>query len=165
MIKKFLLAVALALPMCVAAQTVKLGVVNTNAIFEVMPERAAAQTQLESASKTYEDEFKKLTDEFDKKYAELQALDATTPEAIKERRMQEVQELNNRIQQFRTQAAQDLERQQMQLMEPIQAKIETAIKAVGQEGGYSLIFPDLVPSYVGTDVTDITNAVKAKLGL
>lgn len=165
MIKKILLAIAVALPVCAAAQTVKLGVVNTNAIFEVMPERATAQTQLENASKTYEDEFKKLTDEFDKKYAELQALDASTPDAIKERRMQEVQELNNRIQQFRAQAQQDLERQQMQLMEPIQTKIDNAIKAVGQEGGYSLIFPDLVPSYVGTGVTDVTNEVKAKLGL
>ncbi len=166
MIKKVLLALMVALPMCVSAQTaVKLGIVNTNTVFEAMPERAAAQTQLESASKTFEEEFKKLTDEMDKKYAEYQALDASTPESIKERRMQDIQDLNTRIQQFRVQAQQDLERQQQQLMAPIQEKIDAAIKAVGAEGNFTMIFQDMIPSYVGADVIDVTPVVKTKLGL
>lgn len=165
MIKKVLLAIMIALPMCISAQTVKLGIVNTNTIFEAMPERAAAQTQLETASKTFEEEFKKLTDEMNKKYSDFQALDASTPESIKERRMQELQELDNRIQQFRAQAQQDLERQQNQLMAPIQEKIQNAIKAVGSENGFSMIFQDLIPSYTGSDVVDVTTMVKTKLGL
>ena len=83
MIKKVLLAIMIALPMCISAQTVKLGIVNTNTIFEAMPERAAAQTQLETASKTFEEEFKKLTDEMNKKYSDFQALAASTPASIK----------------------------------------------------------------------------------
>lgn len=165
MIKKVLLAIMIALPMCLSAQTVKLGIVNTNTIFEAMPERAAAQTQLETASKTFEEEFKKLTDEMNKKYADFQALDASTPESIKERRMQELQELDSRIQQFRAQAQQDLERQQNQLMAPIQEKIQTAIKAVGSENGFTMIFQDIIPSYTGSDVVDVTTMVKTKLGL
>lgn len=155
----------IALPMCLSAQTVKLGIVNTNTIFEAMPERAAAQTQLETASKTFEEEFKKLTDEMNKKYADFQALDASTPESIKERRMQELQELDSRIQQFRAQAQQDLERQQNQLMAPIQEKIQNAIKAVGSENGFTMIFQDIIPSYTGSDVVDVTTMVKTKLGL
>lgn len=151
--------------MCLSAQTVKLGIVNTNTIFEAMPERAAAQTQLETASKTFEEEFKKLTDEMNKKYADFQALDASTPESIKERRMQELQELDSRIQQFRAQAQQDLERQQNQLMAPIQEKIQNAIKAVGSENGFTMIFQDIIPSYTGSDVVDVTTMVKTKLGL
>ncbi|MDE6490489.1 MAG: OmpH family outer membrane protein [Muribaculaceae bacterium] len=165
MIKKVLLAIMIALPMCLSAQTVKLGIVNTNTIFEAMPERAAAQTQLETSSKTFEEEFKKLTEEMNKKYADFQALDASTPESIKERRMQELQELDNRIQQFRAQAQQDLERQQNQLMAPIQEKIQNAIQAVGSENGFSMIFQDLIPSYTGSDVIDVTPMVKTKLGL
>lgn len=165
MIKKVLLAIMIALPMCLSAQTVKLGIVNTNTIFEAMPERAAAQTQLETASKTFEEEFKKLTDEMNKKYADFQALDASTPESIKERRMQELQELDSRIQQFRAQAQQDLERQQNQLMAPIQEKIQNAIKAVGSENGFTMIFQDIIPSYTGSDVVDVTTMVKTKLGL
>lgn len=149
--------------MCVAAQ--KFGVVNTATVFDAMPEKATAQAQLESASKTYEAEFKKLTEELDKKYAEYQSLEASTPESIKQRREQEMQELNNKIQQFRATAQQDLQRQQEQLMAPIEEKIQTAIKAVGAENGFTFILPDMIPVFTGSDVQDVTPLVKAKLGL
>lgn len=167
MIKKIFLAIAIALPMCVAAQAPKFGVVNTTTIFDAMPEKATAQAQLETASKTYEDEFKKLTDELQKKYTEFQALekDTTTPETIKERRIQEMQELEQKINQFRATAQQDLQRQQEQLMAPIEQKIQTAIKAVGSENGFTFIFPDVLPAFTGTDVLDVTPLVKAKLGI
>ena len=163
MIKKVLLAIMIALPMCLSAQ--KLGVVNTNSVFEVMPEKAQAQTTLETVSKTYEDEFKKLTDELNKKYTEFQNLAAETPETIKQRRVQEIQEFEQKIQQFRATAQQELQRQQEQLMAPIEQKIQTAIKAVGAENGFTVILPDMVPLYVGTDVVDVTPLVKTKLGI
>ena len=71
MIKKLLVAIMIALPMCVAAQAPKFGIVNVNNVFEAMPDKTTAQTTLETASKTYEDEFKKLTDELEKKYTEM----------------------------------------------------------------------------------------------
>lgn len=165
MIKKFLLAIMIAFPLCVFAQAPKFGVVNVNSVFEAMPEKASAQTSLETASKTYEDEFKKLTDELEKKYTEFQGLAADTPESIKQRRVQEIQEFEQKIQQFRATAQQDLQRQQEQLMAPIQQKIQTAIKAVGSENGFTFIFPDAIPTFVGADVQDITPLVKTKLGI
>ena len=50
--KKFFLAIMIALPMCLAAQTSKFGIVNVNSVFEAMPDKAAALTQLETSSKT-----------------------------------------------------------------------------------------------------------------
>ena len=38
MLKKILLAVAVAIPMFASAQTVKIGIVDTNAVFQAMPE-------------------------------------------------------------------------------------------------------------------------------
>ena len=73
--------------------------------------------------------------------------------------------MQNRIQQFRNQASTDLERQQQQLMAPIQEKIEAAIKAVGAESNFTMIFQDMIPSYIGSDVVDVTPQVRAKLGL
>lgn len=163
MIKKILLAIMIAVPMCLSAQ--KLGVVNTNSVFEAMPEKAEAQTKLETTSKTYEDEFKKLSDELNKKYTEFQNLAADTPESIKERRIQEMQEFEQKIQQFRATAQQELQRQQQQLMAPIEQKIQEAIKAVGSENGFSMILPDALPMFIGTDIQDVTPLVKAKLGL
>ena len=165
MFKKFVLALAVALAVPAMAAAQKLGTVDTQSVFQDMPETAAAQTQLNEASKKYEDEFKKLQEEVDKKYQEFQALAADTPDAIKERRMQEVQEFAQKADRFRQTAAEDLQRQQSQLMSPIQQKLTDAIKSVGQEGGYTMIFPVEIPLYVGATATDVTAAVRAKLGL
>lgn len=165
MLKKILViaAVVLTLPVIAAAQ--KFGVVDVNTIFTAMPETTAAQNQLQEASKKYEGEFSKLQEEINKKIQEYQGLAADTPESIKERRQQEIQELGQKVDTFRNTASQDLERQQQQLMMPIQQKLSDAIKAVGQEGGYTFIFENGIPVFTGNDVTDVTNAVKAKLGL
>lgn len=165
MIKKILLAIIVALPATVFAQ--KFGTVNADAILQAMPEVTAMQTTISEASKKYEDEFSKLQEEMQKKITEYQTLekDTTTPDALKERRMQDIQELDNKIQQFRNTASMDLQRQQQQLMAPIQQKVMTAIQTVGQEGNFTFIFENVVPVYVGTDVTDVTPLVKAKLGI
>jgi outer membrane protein len=76
-----------------------------------------------------------------------------------------VQELDQKAQRFRQTAADDLQKQQQQLMAPIQQKIVDAIKAVGQEGSYTFIFEDGASVYQGSDVVDVTSAVKTKLGI
>lgn len=163
MFKKLLLAIMIALPMCMSAQ--KFGVINTQALMETMPEVKEVNSQLEAASKKYEDEFAKLQDEFKKKYEEFQGLEESTPQTIKERRMQEIQELDNKITQFRTTAQQDLQRQQQQLLAPVQEKVMKALQSVGDEGGYTFIFENVIPVYSGKDVTDVTDIVKARLGV
>lgn len=79
--------------------------------------------------------------------------------------MQDIQELDKKAQQFAQTAQQDLQRQQAQLMQPVQEKVINAIKTVGNENGYTMIFPEGVPAYVSADVQDVTPLVKAKLGI
>ncbi len=163
MIKKLLLAVMIALPMSVFAQ--KFGVINTGQLMESLPEIKTVNEQMEAANKKYEDEFMKLQEEFNKKFQEFQSLEESTPQTIKDRRMQEMQELDAKVQQFRQTATQDLQRQQQQLMAPIQENVLKAIQSVGAEGNYTFIFENMVPVYVGTDVTDVTPLVKTRLGI
>lgn len=163
MFKKLLLAAFLAAPMCLFAQ--KFGSVNIQEIFSLMPERATAESTLADVSKKYETEYKALQDEFGKKYGEYQALAEDTPTSIKQRREQELQELNTKIQNFQEVAGQDIQRQQQTLMAPIQEKIMTAIKAVGAENGFTYIFDVNIPTYVGADVIDATPLIKEKLNL
>ncbi|MCM1309868.1 MAG: OmpH family outer membrane protein [Bacteroides sp.] len=164
MIKKLLLALAIMLPTCAFAQA-KFGVVNAQDILQVMPEAKDAQDKLAAASKTLEDEYGRLVDEINKKYEEYQNLSADSPASIRERREQEIQDLTQRMQAFQQKAQQDLQRQEQTLMAPVQTKLLDAIKAVGAEKGFSMIFPDGVAIYTGTDIIDVTADVKVKLGL
>ncbi len=165
MIKKLLLAALIAMPTMAFAQ--KFAVINSQSIMEAMPATATARTQIESASKKYEDEFKKLTDQFQKDFAEYQKIesDASTPQSIKDRRVQELQEMQGKIEQFRSTASQDLQKQQEQLLAPIQQQVIEAIKGVGASGNYTMVFESVAPLYVGADVEDITPKVKERLGI
>ena len=166
MLKKLLLAAFVVAPMCLMAQ-VKLGYVNPMEIFNVMPEKATAESTLKTASEKYETEFKNLQTAFQKKADDYEKADkdATTPQAIKDRHMQELQEEYQKIQNFQQTAAQDIQRQQEQLPAPIQQKLQDAIKAVGAEGGYTFIYDTSSLLYVGTGAEDLTAKVKAKLGI
>lgn len=163
MIKRLFIAILIALPMTVFAQ--KFGYVDAEAVITKMPEYEAMQKQINDASTKYQAEFDKLNEEMDKKMAEFQTLDkdASTPQSIKERRIQEMQELQAKIQQFRNTVSQDLERQHQQLMAPIEQKFNDAVKTVGQEGNYTFIFPLGMTLYNGASVENVTAAVQAKL--
>jgi outer membrane protein len=155
--------------MCFAAQAQKFGYINTTEIFNVMPDKATAENTLKSVSDKYETEFKNLQDAFQKKMADYEAADkdATTPQAIKDRHQQELQDDYMKIQNFQQTAAQDLQRQQETLLAPITQKIQNAIQAVGAEGGFTFIFDQAAGAilYTGTNAEDISAKVKAKLGI
>lgn len=167
MFKKFLLAIALTLPLSVMAQ--KFGIVDADQIIQAMPETTAAQSQLEETSKKYETENQKLQEELNKLYTDFQTIqnDPNTPESIKERRSQEIQERYQKFEQFQATASQELARLRESLMTPITQKLMEAVKAVGAEGSFTFVFinePNLMV-YVGTDVVNVTAEVRKKLGL
>lgn len=167
MIKKFLLAVMVGVPAIVCAQTVKMGTVDVEAIIPSMPEYTEAQNQLAEASKKYEAEYQTLQEELNKKYAEFQQLsqDPNTPQSIKDRRIQDIQDMDERAKQFLQTAQNDLQRQNQQLLAPVQEKMVNAIKAVGAENGFLMIFPTGMSVYDSPEVIDVTPLVKTKLGI
>lgn len=165
MFKKLLLALAVALPLSTMAQ--KFGVVDLNAVFTSMPEAAEMQKEMQELSKQYESELQKLQEQVNKLYTEYQAIqdDPNTAQSIKDRRMQDIQDAMQKADQFRNTASQDIASAQEAKAMPIHSKITDAIKAVGVEGGYTFIFPNepQLLLYTGTDVTDLTEQVKAKI--
>ena len=166
MLKKIALLLMLILPMSVFAQ--KFGHIKTQEILTAMPEYTKAQTDIQTMQQQYDDEMKRLGEELNKKFAAYQQEQANLPKNIQERRQKELQELNERGMQMQQDAQQQLQQSWMQMLEPIAKKIDDAIKAVGQEGGYVYIF-DLnatqIPFVNETLSTDVTGSVKAKLGL
>ena len=166
MLKKIALILMLILPMSVFAQ--KFGHIRSQEILIVMPEYTKAQADIETMQKQYEEEMKRVEEEFQKKFTAFQQEQANLPKNILERRQKELQELNERGMQMQQDAQQQLQQSWMQMLEPIAKKIDDAIKTVGQEGGYVFIF-DLnatqIPFINETYATDVTSAVKAKLGI
>ena len=165
MFKKLIIAILCCLPLTMVAQTLKFGTINTGEVLTAMPERAAAEQQLQDLTKRYEDEFVKLQEDFQKKYQEVQAMGDTVPETIKMRRYEELQAMDQRIQSFRQVVEQDLAKKQEELFIPIQQKLMDAINAVGCENGFTYIFDANAAYYKGVGNEDVTPLVKAKLGI
>ena len=161
--------IALALmPLMLMAQS-KIAVVNSQELFNLLPEKATAEAQLKALSDKYHAEYELLRGEFDKKYADYQtvAADASMPETIKDRRIQELQESDKKMRDFERRAADDIAAQREALTKPISDKIQAAIRTAGERGGYDLVLDTAVTpvAYTGPNTTDITPMVKTLLGL
>ena len=166
MFKKILLAVLVAAPMCLSAQTLKFGTVNPTEIFTVMPDVATANNTLKQVQEKYEAQAKPLQEELQKKQAEIETLAKNkAPEATLEAKQKEFEDLYTRYQTFMQTAQQDMQKQQETLLAPIQQKLVNAIQAVGAEGGYAGIIDAATLLYKGNNIEDVSAKVKAKLGI
>ena len=163
--KKLIAILFMMAPLAIFAQ--KFGHLNSADIIQVMPEYTAAQTELQKLEKQYSDELKMMETELSKKSEEYEAQKATLPANIQQRREQELQELYGRMQQYYQQSQQELMQASQEKQAAIVEKINKAIKEVGVAGGYLYIFDVAsgIPYISETLSTDVTGAVKAKLGI
>lgn len=165
MLKKIVLAIMIAIPALLSAQNVKIGIIDTDAIIGTLPDAKAAQTQLEEVSKRFDAEYQKLTNEFNTKVQEFQALPENELQSIKERKQRDIEDTQVRIQQFQQTARDELQKKQAELFAPIQQKVMDAIESVGKEGGYTIIQEKAALLFYAAPAEDITAKVKAKLGI
>ncbi|WP_080905282.1 OmpH family outer membrane protein [Parabacteroides sp. Marseille-P3160] len=163
--KKLIVLLCLIFPMGMFAQEVKIAYVNTQEVFTAMPEVSTVESQLADMNQKYEAEFKKMQEEYQKKYADFTSQQDSLTENIKLRRMQELEDLRTRIQNFVPVAQEDMQKKGQELYAPIQKKMQDAIKAVGDEKGYAYILNPEILLYKGASSIDATPFVKAKLGL
>ena len=163
--KKLTVLLFALLPLSICAQEVKIAIVNQAEIFNSMPELSVVETQLAKLNEEYEKELKIMTDEYQKKYADYVAQQDSLTENIKLRRQQELQDLESRIQNYVPVAKQDMEKKAQELYAPIQEKVMNAIKAVGEEKGYTVILHPQALLFVGASAIDATQFTKDKLGL
>ena len=166
--KKILMIALVLMPLMLMAQS-KIAVVNSQELFNLMPQKSAAEAQLKALSEKYHAEYEMLRGEFDKKYADYQtvAADASMPDTIKDRRIQELQESDKKMREFERRVADDISAQREALTQPITDKIQAAIRTAGAQGGYDLVLDTAVTpvAYIGPNTTDITPMVKKILGL
>lgn len=163
--KKLIIFLLMMLPLGVFAQESKIAIVNTQEVIQAMPEFATMQKQMADMEAKYKNEMQVMQDEYNKKYSDFVAQQDSLTENIKMRRMQELQYMEQRTQNFIQISQQDFQKKQGELFTPIQDKLKNAIKAVGDEKGYTYILDPQIVLYQGNTAVDATQFVKAKLGI
>lgn len=145
---------------------VKLGHINSNDLMELMPGRDTAIVQLEAYAKGLEDQLKAMNTEFETKYQEYLANEATYLEPVKAAKQQELVDLQKRITDFQSNAQELLSKKEAELIQPLIDKAKKAIDEVAKEHGYTYIFDTGVGAVVYyQDSDDIMALVKKKLGI
>lgn len=167
--KKLILILACLLPISLIAQDLKFGIFNRTEIFQSMPEYLAAAKKVDDLAKTYESELMTIQEEYQKKGSEFVAAKDTLPEAIKTRRMTEIQGLEQRLQEFYQDSQKEIQKTQQDLLNPVSAKLLNAVKAVGNENGFVYIFDTSVNAVLmywsPEKCIDVTNLIRAKLNM
>ena len=165
--KKFLVMMLCILPMMAFAQ--EFGIFNRNEIFQAMPETQEAIKKMDQLAKTLEDELLVMRTEYQKKGSEFIAQKDSLPESIRARRMAEIQDLEQRIQEFYQDVQTQLQQREQELLAPISEKLMKAVESVGEEQGLVYIFDISTPSalmyYSKSKCKDVTNAIRTKLGI
>ena len=161
--KRLVLLMLVALPFAVSAQ--KIGYVNSQELFALMPEVKTAQARIDSLSTQYETMFANMQEEYKKKAAEYEQKSATMTDAMKQIQAEELNGLQQRIQTAYLTAQQYIQTKQQEFLVPIREKMMKAIKNVGDKNGYTYIFDSQAMLYTATNAENLLEPVKKELGI
>ncbi len=171
--KRFIGIAALAITVAlfgqnINAQNFKFGHINSDELIQAMPEFDSAQVKLDKFRKELVNALELMSVELNNKSDTYQKESKNYTDIVKQTKQQELADLNRRIQDFQSNAQQQLQDKQVELFQPIYTKVDKAIKDVGKENGFTYIFDISKGSVLYFDAsksTDIMALTKAKLGL
>lgn len=167
LMKLFAFFLILALTVSAGAQNMKFGHIDLQALVQVMPERATAETAFNSFQSELEDVLGEMQQNYQQKITELEKLGEDASEIRRNAKVTELQELNQRIQNYQLTAQQQLQQKQAELLTPVFDKAEAAIEEVAKEQGLLYVFDvgSRVVLYKSNQSVDIMPMVKQKLGI
>lgn len=148
------------------ANAQKIAHVNLDSLVSGMPETKIASDAAQTYFKGLEQESISMQQELDTKYQDYQAKEAGMSDLIKKSKMEDLQQLQRRIEDFRTQATQDYQRKTGELTAPIMDKARKAIESVAKDGGFKYVLDTSSqnPTVLYSEPSDdILAAVKKKL--
>ncbi|MGQ8335059.1 OmpH family outer membrane protein [Sunxiuqinia sp. A32] len=147
------------------AQAQKFAHIDSQALIAVMPETATAQTAVEKEAGNMEELMGTMQTEYQTKLAEFTQKGDSLSEIVRQAKIEDLQNLEQRIRNFQQTASQKLQQKQGELMQPILKKANDAIEAVAKEQGVTYVFDANALLYKATESTDLLPLVKAKLGI
>ncbi len=167
---KMMIVLAMALIMfgSSANAQVKIGYINTQQLFEIMPEAKVIDSVLNDFAQKLKVQQDAMVQELNSKMSKFEEdrKSGDMAQSVLEVRYGEIEDLQTRIQNFQQKAQQDLTAKQQELYKPLIDKIETAIKDVAKENGFRYIFESSTGNILySVDEDNILPLVKKKLGI
>ena len=163
--KKFIvIAIAALAGLSLQAQTI--GRVNFNELVMLMPEMDAAREVIAASQKEAEETYSAMVEEYQSKANQYQQKQAGWTAAIRESKERELYDIQNRIQEFQQNIAQELQQQQSQLQAPIYEKANAKVKEIAKAKGLTMVFDFSQALYFDeAAVVDITAEARKALGI
>lgn len=144
----------------------KVAHINTSELIQAMPEMKAAQAQLEKLGKTYETEIQSMTTELQNKMKQYDAEASTKTDEENQKRLQEVQGMEQNIRQYQGQASQDMQDKNIELLKPITQKAKAAILKVARAQGFDYVLDSTQGGgVIMADGKNLLDDVKKELGI
>lgn len=144
----------------------KVAHINAQELIEAMPEYKAAQTQLDKVQKSYDTEIKAMMKELDTKAKLFDSESSTKSDEENQKRVEELQNMQNNVQTYRNQALQDLEKKRADIFKPILEKAQSTIQKVGRAQGYQYVLDSTLGSgIILADGKDLMVDVKKDMGI
>lgn len=151
------------------AQTLKFGHIDLQALIQVMPERTTAEEEFNKFQGELEEILGDMQNQYQTKLTEFEQLGADASEIKRNAKVAEIQDIQQRIQNYQMTAQKQLQDKQGELLQPVFDKAEKAIEEVAKEKGLIYVFDSGVANrtilYKSNQSLDLLPLVKAKLGI
>ncbi|WP_165020184.1 MULTISPECIES: OmpH family outer membrane protein [unclassified Dysgonomonas] len=164
MLKKVLLLLLVIAPLSIFAQE-KIAYINAQEIFTQMPEFAGAQAKLKAKSDLMEKNAAAIENEYAALIKKFQESTEEPTVSLAADRQKQIDQLKERYESFVQTSQAELEKAQQEEYAPLQQKLRTAIKEVGDENNYTYIADAAMFLHIGAHAADANKQVKAKLGI
>ncbi|MDR2927299.1 MAG: OmpH family outer membrane protein [Cytophagaceae bacterium] len=148
-------------------QELKFGHVNSQQLVSELPEYISAMSSLESEAKVLQDRRTVMQEEAQRKYTEYLTSRDSLPELVRATMEKDIQDLQQRLENYDLLAQQTIGKKQQDLLQPILEKINKAIEDAGAENGFIYIFDVSTPIilYHSDKSIDCSEIIKKKLGI
>jgi len=136
-------------------------------LVQLMPERATAETEFLKFQSDLEEIFGEMQKDLRTKMSDFEALGDSASEIKRNAKVAEIQDMQQRIQNYQQTANAQLQQKQTELLKPVFDKAEKTIGEVAKEKGLLYVFDigSKVVLYKSNESLDVLPLVKTKLGI
>lgn len=164
MFKKLLLLLLIVAPLSVFSQN-KIAYLNAQEVFAKMPELKEVESKIATKKEGIQKSVTAIEGEFTNLQKKWDALPENASETERTDLQKQLEQLQERYQNFMQQSQAELQKEQEALIAPLQQKLMQAIKDVGDENNFTFILDSAAIQHTGSGSTDATPLVKSKLGI